>query len=58
MSESLNQLLADLHAERVANGVPEALKVNIDQRQHLVDTADMLASSGLVIVSSPLSCLM
>lgn len=40
MSESLSQLLADLHAERVANWAPEALKVNIDQRQHLLDSAD------------------
>ena len=40
MSKSLNQLLADLHAERVANWAPEVLKVNIDQRQHLLDTAD------------------
>jgi peroxiredoxin len=40
MSESLNKLLADLHADRVANWAPQALKVNIDQRQHLVDTAD------------------
>ncbi|MDB6146335.1 MAG: alkyl hydroperoxide reductase [Pseudomonas sp.] len=40
MSDSLNQLLADLHAERVNTWAPESLKVNIDQRQHLVDTAD------------------
>jgi peroxiredoxin len=40
MSASLNQLLADLHAERVATWAPAALKVNIDQRQHLVDSAD------------------
>lgn len=40
MSESLNQLLADLHAERVASWAPEALKVNVDQRQHLVDSAN------------------
>lgn len=40
MSESLNQLLADLHAERVKTWAPESLKVNIDQRQHLVETAD------------------
>jgi peroxiredoxin len=40
MSESLNKLLGDLHAERVATWAPEALKVNIDQRQHLVDTAN------------------
>jgi peroxiredoxin len=40
MSESLNRQLAQLHAERVATWAPESLKVNIDQRQHLVDTAD------------------
>lgn len=39
MSESLNQLLADLHAERLANWAPEALQVNINQRQTLVDAA-------------------
>jgi peroxiredoxin len=38
--ESLGQLLANLHAERVATWRPEDLQVNIDQRQHLVDTAD------------------
>lgn len=40
MSQSLNQQLADLHAERVANWAPEVLQVNINQRQHLVDSAD------------------
>jgi peroxiredoxin len=40
MSESVRQLLADLHAERVATWKPEALKVNIDQRRTLVETAD------------------
>jgi peroxiredoxin len=40
MAESLNKLLADLHAERVATWAPEALKVNIDQRRTLVDAAD------------------
>lgn len=40
MSQSLNQQLADLHAERVATWAPEALQVNINQRQHLLDTAD------------------
>lgn len=40
MSESLNHLLAELHAERVRTWAPEALKVNIDQRQRLVDEAD------------------
>lgn len=39
MSESLNHLLAELHAERVRTWAPEALKVNIDQRQKLVDEA-------------------
>jgi len=43
MTESLRQLLADLHAERVATWKPEALQVNIDQRQTLVDTADRTA---------------
>lgn len=38
--ESLRQLLADLHAERVATMAPEALQINIDQRQLLVDTVD------------------
>ncbi|MET0949871.1 MAG: peroxiredoxin-like family protein [Pseudomonas sp.] len=39
MSESLNQLLADLHSERLTSWAPEALQVNIDQRQTLVDAA-------------------
>jgi len=39
MSESLNQLLADLHAERLATWEPAALQVNIDQRQRLVNEA-------------------
>jgi len=39
MSESLNQLLADLHAERLATWEPAALQVNIEQRQRLVDEA-------------------
>lgn len=39
MSESLNHLLAELHAERVRTWAPEALKVNIDQRRKLVDQA-------------------
>ena len=39
MSESLNGLLAELHAERVRTWAPEALKVNIDQRQTLVHQA-------------------
>lgn len=40
MSESLNQLLADLHAERLVSWAPEKLQVNINQRQHLVQNAD------------------
>ncbi|MHA6194672.1 peroxiredoxin-like family protein [Pseudomonas wadenswilerensis] len=40
MSESLNHLLAELHAERQRTWAPEALQVNIDQRQRLVDEAD------------------
>jgi peroxiredoxin len=39
MSESLNQLLADLHAQRVATWEPAALQINIDQRQRLVSEA-------------------
>lgn len=39
MSESLNHLLAELHAERVRTWAPAALKINIDQRQRLVDEA-------------------
>ncbi|SFU45138.1 peroxiredoxin-like family protein [Pseudomonas sp. OV546] len=59
MSESLNRQLADLHAERVATWAPEALQVNIDQRQRLVDEArpddyvqvgDELASFTLLTV--------
>lgn len=39
MSTSLNQQLADLHAERLRTWEPAALKVNIDQRQRLVNEA-------------------
>lgn len=39
-SDSLRQRLADLHAERVRTWDPAALKINIDQRQTLVDQAD------------------
>lgn len=39
MSESLNQQLAELHAERVRTWAPEALKINVDQRRHLVEQA-------------------
>ncbi len=38
--ESVRELLAELHAERVATWPPEQLKTNIDQRQELVETAD------------------
>ena len=38
--ESVNQLLADLHAHRVASMNPADLAVNINQRQYLVDHAD------------------
>jgi peroxiredoxin len=37
---SLNQQLAELHAERVRTWDPAVLKINIDQRQTLVETAD------------------
>lgn len=37
--QSLNHLLAELHAERVRTWDPAALQVNIDQRQRLVDQA-------------------
>jgi peroxiredoxin len=40
MTQSLTGLLAELHAERVATWAPEALKVNVDQRRTLVETAD------------------
>ena len=39
MSEALNRLLANLHAERVATWEPAVLQVNINQRQRLVDEA-------------------
>lgn len=39
-AESLNQQFADLHAHRVATMDPALLKINIDQRRTLVDTAD------------------
>ena len=38
--ESVRQLLAGLHAERVATWPPEQLQINIDQRRELVETAD------------------
>ncbi len=40
MSKSLKERLADLHAERVRTWDPAALKINVDQRQTLVETAD------------------
>ncbi len=42
-NESLNQLLANLHAERVATWQPAELRVNVEQRQLLVDTEDAAA---------------
>jgi peroxiredoxin len=38
--ESIRQILADLHAHRVKTMDPAVLKINIDQRQTLVDTAN------------------
>ena len=38
--ESVRELLAALHAERVATWPPEQLQINIDQRRELVATAD------------------
>ncbi|PUA19660.1 peroxiredoxin-like family protein [Glaciimonas sp. PCH181] len=39
--ESLHKLLTDLHAHRIATYDPKALQINIDQRQLLVNTADV-----------------
>jgi peroxiredoxin len=39
-NESVRQILADLHAHRLKTMDPAALKINIDQRQTLVDTAN------------------
>jgi peroxiredoxin len=49
--ESVVQLLADLHAQRVATWRPEDLQVNIDQRKTLLDTANRgrFVKSGDVI---------
>jgi peroxiredoxin len=49
--ESVNQLLADLHAHRVVTMKPEDLAVNINQRQYLVDNAgyDKFIKSGDVV---------
>jgi len=43
MSESLQDLLAALHAERVRTWDPQALQVNVRQRRTLVETADRAA---------------
>jgi len=43
MTESLNDLLAALHAERVRTWDPQALQVNVRQRRTLVETADRAA---------------
>lgn len=40
MSKSLKERLADLHAERERTWDPAALKINVDQRRTLVETAD------------------
>jgi len=52
-SESLNQLLANLHAERVATWRPEDLRVNVEQRRLLVETenADEYIKVGDVLES-------
>ena len=41
--ESVNQLLGDLHAERERTWDAAALKINIDQRRTLMETADRAA---------------
>jgi peroxiredoxin len=38
--ESLQQIFRDLHAHRVKTMDPSKLKINVDQRKTLVDTAD------------------
>ncbi len=52
-SESLNRLLANLHAERVATWRPEDLRVNVEQRRLLVETenADEYIKVGDVLES-------
>lgn len=40
MSKSLKARLGDLHAERERTWEPAALKINVDQRRTLVETAD------------------
>jgi peroxiredoxin len=51
--KSLNQLFADLHAERVATWRPEDLRINIEQRQRLVDNenTDDYVKAGDVVES-------
>jgi peroxiredoxin len=39
MSESINRLLAELHAERQRSWEPQALQANIEQRRRLVEQA-------------------
>jgi peroxiredoxin len=41
--DSLNALLAELHAERLRSWDPAALKINVDQRATLVEQADPAA---------------
>ncbi|MDB5425632.1 MAG: alkyl hydroperoxide reductase/Thiol specific antioxidant/Mal allergen [Phenylobacterium sp.] len=43
VQECLNQLLADLHAERERTWNPAQLKINVDQRRTLVEAADHAA---------------
>jgi peroxiredoxin len=40
MSKSLKERLADLHAERERTWDPAVLRINVDQRRTLVETAD------------------
>ena len=40
MSESLNKLLSELHAERVRTWDPAKLQINVDQRRELVEAFD------------------
>jgi peroxiredoxin len=42
-TETLRQLLDELHAERVRTWAPAQLRTNIDQRRRLVETADRAA---------------
>jgi AhpC/TSA family len=53
--DSVNQLLQDLHAERVATWRPEDLQVNIDQRRRLVDGVDANAFVKVGDVLEPFS---